>query len=139
MKKVVMKSMLLLIIAIFGSAMFLSLKAQSKAAPVKVYAVINRADWCPVCRGNETRVMKEVMPAFKNTAVKFVTNDLTNDQTIANSTVALKKNKVFDAVKETQSTGVILMVNAHTKKLIKEISISEPSEQIIKEITAARG
>lgn len=138
MKKVVIKSMLFAFIAIVGSSILLSAKAQTKATTPKVYAVINRADWCHVCQANEARVMSEVMPACKDLKVKFVTNNLTNEQTIAKSTVELKNNKVFNAVKETKSTGVILLVDAKTKKVIKQVSVSKPSEEIIKEITAAQ-
>lgn len=138
MKKVVIKSMLLALVAIVGSSIFFSARAQSKAATPKVYAVINKADWCPVCQANGARVMNEVMPACKNLKVKFMANDLTNDQSIAKSAAELKKNKVYNAVKETKSTGVILLVDAKTKKVIKQISVAKPTDEIIKEITAAQ-
>lgn len=125
-------------IAIVSSSVFISAKAQTKTAQPKVYAVINKADWCPVCQANGARVMGEVMPACKNLKVKFVANDLTNAETIAKSTTELKKNKVFNSVKEKKSTGVILLVDAKTKKIINQISVSKPSEEIIKEITAAQ-
>ena len=139
MKNVAIKSVLFAFIAILGSSIFFSANAQSKSATPKVYAVINRADWCPACQANGDKVMNEVMPACKNLNVKFVANDLTNEQTIAKSTLELKKNKVFNAVKETKSTGLILLVDAKTKKVIKQISVTAPAEEIIKQITAAQG
>ena len=45
--------------------------------------LINKEDWCPVCQVNGPRVMSEVLSTCKNLKVKFVTNDLTNEQTIA--------------------------------------------------------
>jgi hypothetical protein len=139
MKKVVIKSMLLTLLVVLSTSIFLSVQAQSKAVAPKVYAVINRADWCPVCQANGARVMSEVIPAFKNNRVKFIANDLTNQQTIGTSIATLKKNHVYDAVKEAKSTGVILLVNAKTKKVVKQISVAETSAEIIKEITAVRG
>lgn len=138
MKNVVIRSMLFAFIAILGSSVFFSAKAQTKTTSPKVYVVINKADWCPVCQANGPRIMSEVMPACKDLNVKFVANDLTNEQTIATSTEALKKNKVFNAVKETNSTGVILLVDAETKKVIKQISVARSTEEIVKEITAAQ-
>ncbi len=82
--------------------------------------------------------MKEVMPACKDLKVKFVANYLTDATNIAKSTAELKKNKVYNSIKETKSTGVILLVDAKTKKVIKQISVAKPSEEIIKEITAAQ-
>ncbi len=139
MKKVVIQSMLLAFIAVIGSSVLFSAKAQTKAASPKVYAVINKADWCPACQANGGKVMNEVIPACMNLKVKFVPNDLTNDQTIATSAAELKKVKVYNAVKDTKSTGLILLVDAKTKKVIKQISVTKPAEEIIKEITAAQG
>ena len=138
MKSVVLKSMLLALVVIIGSSILFSANAQSKSAEPKVYAVINRADWCPTCQANGARVMNEVMPACKDLNVKFLANDLTNATTIAKSTAELKKNNVFNSVKETKSTGIILLVDAKTKKVIKQISVAKPSEEIIKAITAAQ-
>lgn len=137
MKKVITKSMLLTVLAIMGASFLLSVQAQSKTVSPKVYAVINRANWCPVCQANGARVMSEVIPALKGKGVAFIANDLTDDQTIAASINTLKKNHVYDAVKEAKATGVILLVNAKTKKLVKQISVAETSKEIIKEITKA--
>ena len=120
MKNAAIKSMLFAFIAILGSSVFFSANAQSKSTTPKVYAVINRADWCPACQANGAKVINEVMPACKNLNVKFVANDLTNEQTIARSTAELKKKKVFNAVKETKSTGMILLVDTKTKKSLNK-------------------
>ncbi len=139
MKNVAIKSMLFAVIATVGSSIFFSAKAQTKAPTPKVYAVINKADWCPTCQANGAKVMNEVIPACKNLNVKFVANDLTNEQTVSKSAAELKKYNVFNAVRETKSTGLILLVDAKTKKVIKQISVSKPSEEIIKEIKLAQG
>ena len=57
----------------------------------KVIAVINKADWCPVCQSNGEKIMKEVMPMFEQTNVQFVMNDLTNDSTKADSKMKLNE------------------------------------------------
>ena len=139
MKKAVIQSMLFAFVAIIGSSVLFSAKAQTKTASPKVYAVINKADWCHVCQANGGKVMNEVMPACMNLKVKFVPNDLTNEQTIASSAAELKKIKVYNSVKDTKTTGLILLVDPKTKKVIKQISVAKPAEEIIKEITAAQG
>lgn len=139
MKKVVIRSMLFAFMAIIGSSVLFSAKAQSKTANPKVYAVINKADWCPACQANGGKVMNEVMPACMNLKVKFIPNDLTNETTIAASAAELKKMKVYNSVKDTKTTGLILLVDAKTKKVIRQISVTKPAEEIIKEITAAQG
>ena len=138
MKNVVIKSVFFAFIAILGSSVFFSLKAQSKAVTPKVYAVINKADWCTVCKANGARVMNEIIPACKELNVKFVPNDLTDATTSAKSAADLKKEKIFNSVKKTKATGIILLVDAKSKKVIKEISVTKPTKEIIEEITAAQ-
>jgi len=138
MKKTAIKSIILTFVLLVGSSIFFSASSQTKAAAPKVYAVVNKADWCPACQANGARVMNEVMPACKNLKVKFLANDLTNEKTVAASATELKKNKVYNAVKETKSTGLILLVDAKTKKVVKQISVTRPTEEIIKEITAVQ-
>lgn len=138
MKKTTIKSILVTFVLLVGSSIFFSASAQTKAAAPKVYAVVNKADWCPACQANGARVMNEVMPACKNFKVKFLANDLTNEKTVAASATELKMNKVYNAVKETKLTGLILLVDAKTKKVVKQISVTRPTEEIIKEITAAQ-
>lgn len=139
MKKAVIQSMLFAFVAIIGSSVLFSAKAQTKTVSPKVYAVINKAEWCHVCQANGGKVMNEVIPACINLKVKFVPNDLTNKQTTVKSAAYLKKVKIYGAVKDTKSTGLILLVDAKTKKVIKQISVTKPAEEIIKEITAAQG
>jgi hypothetical protein len=138
MKNVTLKLTLLTLLVIVGISILNSVSAQSKTAEPKIYAIINRANWCPVCQANGDRIMKEVMPACKELKVKFLANDLTDAGTIEKSTAELKKNNLYNSVKEAKSTGVILLIDATSKKVIKEISVANPSKEIIKEITTAQ-
>jgi hypothetical protein len=138
MKKVVIKSLIVGFITMLGSSVIFSARAQSKTVIPKVYAVINRADWCPVCRANGAKVANEVIPSCKNLNVKFLSNDLTNEKTVATSLAELKKNNVLNSVKEIKSTGLIILIDGKTKKVIGKISVAAPSGEIIKEITAAQ-
>lgn len=141
MKNVIIKTMFIAIMSFSFTALFATVKTQpkhTKETEPKVFAVINQADWCPTCRAHGSRIMSEVMPACNNLKVKFLPNDLTNNQTIAKSGEDLKKNRLLSAVQSVKSTGVILLIDAKTKKLIKEISVARPSAEIIKEITIAQ-
>ncbi|MDE3145490.1 MAG: hypothetical protein KGL19_15140, partial [Bacteroidota bacterium] len=84
------------------------------------------------------KIVNEIIPACKNLNVKVVANDLTNKKTIAASNIELNKNDVYNSVKEIHATGLILLVDAKTKKIIKQISVKTPADEIIKEITAAQ-
>ena len=100
----------------------------------KVIAVINKADWCPVCQTNGEKMMKEIIPVFNESNVQFVMNDLTNDATKADSKMALDKVKAYDAVKKISATGWLLLVDAETGKLLEKISVAEPVEKLVKTI-----
>lgn len=97
----------------------------------KVVAVINRADWCHVCQANGEKMMKEVMPVFENSGIRFIMNDLTNDATTEKSKELLKESKVYEIVKSNTYTGLVLLVDAETGKLTSKISVAEPAQKII--------
>ncbi len=97
----------------------------------KIVAVINKADWCNVCQANGEKLMKDVMPVFENTSIRFVMNDLTNDITKEKSKGLLMETKVYGAVKKTGATGLLLLVDAESGKLIEKISVAEPAEKLI--------
>ena len=100
----------------------------------KVIAVINTADWCPVCQQNGEKVMKEIMPVFNQSNVQFVMNDMTDDASKEKSIIALKEMKIYDAVKKTTSTGLILLVDETTGKLIDKISVAETVDKLVEMI-----
>jgi hypothetical protein len=105
-----------------------AMKAQMTS---NVVAVVNRADWCHLCQANGEKIMKEVIPAFENSAIRFVTNDLTNDGTKAKSKTLLKESMTYEAVKKVNSTGMVLLVDTETGKVINKISVAEPAAKII--------
>jgi hypothetical protein len=124
---------------LFFAAIFMSgFSATAQSSP-KVIAVINRADWCPVCKANGPRVMQEVMPACKDMKVKFVMNDLTDKKTMVQSKAALQKDDVYKAVEGQRSTGLIILVDNKTKKVVQTISVAEPTDKIVSTIKTAQG
>jgi hypothetical protein len=112
--------------------------ATAQSSP-KVIAVINRADWCPVCKANGPRVMQEVMPACKDMQVTFLMNDLTDKKSIAQSKATLQMDGVYKAVEEQTSTGLIILVDNKTKKVLQTISVAEPTDKIVSTIKTAKG
>jgi len=104
-----------------------SVMAQSSA---KVIAVVNKADWCPVCEKNGERAMAALMKNNKDGSVQFVVNDLTSNETKAQSAKELKKVGVYETVSEFNSTGVVYFFNARTTELINQISVAKPDEKL---------
>jgi thiol:disulfide interchange protein len=104
-----------------------SVIAQSEA---KVIAVVNKADWCPVCKENGPRAMKTLKSNNADGAVQFIMNDLTNEKTKKNSAMKLKKHDLYKKMKPFKSTGIVYFFNAETKKLIKKISVKKSNDKL---------
>ena len=128
-----MRNKLLISVLLLSTLLFSVITGNAQEGR-KVIAVINKADWCPVCQTNGEKMMKEVMPVFNESNVQFVMNDLTNDATKADSKMALDKVKAYDAVKKISATGWLLLVDAETGKLLEKISVAEPVEKLVKTI-----
>ena len=120
-----------LVTVLLISAILLSTFAANAQEGRKVIAVINKADWCPVCQTNGEKMMKEVMPVFNESNVQFIMNDLTSDATKADSKMGLDKANVYGAVKKISATGWVLLVDAETGKLLDKISVAAPAERLV--------
>ncbi len=129
MKKAVQKFRLLAFI-LFVSTMTMTAKAQTTETS-KIVAVLNRADWCPVCKANETRIMQDVIPRGKDFNVQFIINDLTNKNTIDKSKSELEKYNAFENSRQVKPTGVIIFIDRESGKILKTVSIAEPPDKII--------
>jgi len=121
---------LILIIA-FSSSIF----AQSNA---KVLAVINEAEWCPVCQHNGDRAMKAFKANNKDAKFQFVMNNLTNDETKMKSAEDLKNLGLTDVIAPYKGTGTVYFFNADTKALISNISIAKTDEELAAAMLSAQ-
>lgn len=128
-----MKNKLLILPAILMTVLFSAFSVMGQEGR-KITAVVNKAEWCPVCQANGGKIMTEVIPVFNQSNVHFVMNDLSNDATKADSKMMLEKAKVYAAVKKTTATGLILLVDESTGKLVGKISVAESTEKLIEMI-----
>ena len=115
--------------SIFAFLLFSMIQISGKLN-AQVIAVINRADWCHVCKENGSKVMNDIMPSFKMGEVDFIMNDLTDEKTMEASMMNLEKAGVYNAVKKEKMTGSIVLINKKTGKEIERISVAKPTEEI---------
>jgi hypothetical protein len=92
--------------------------------------VINKADWCSVCKTNGDRAMAAFMSNNKAMAVLFLGNNVTDDKTEKKSAEELKKYGLDKVMEKYTGTGVTYFLNAKTKTLINEISLAEPDNKL---------
>ena len=100
----------------------------------KVVAVVTKANWCPACVQNGERVMNEVLSKVNTKKVAIVSNDLTDQKTKMSSNESLKQYGINNL--DLKETAVISFVDTKTKKVVKSISITKSSKEILKEFTA---
>ncbi|MGG9964139.1 hypothetical protein [Ferruginibacter sp. SUN106] len=114
-------------------------------------AVVNRANWCAVCRANAERFAAVIMP-YTAKGVTILFNDLTNDTTTAASKLVLQNANVYTAVytvkrkgmgkamqscglvkgkiQSTIPSGLVTFINSKTHRQLKQISIAVSSEEM---------
>jgi hypothetical protein len=117
----------------------------------KLIAVVNRANWCAVCKANGERFGALIMP-YAAKGLNIYMNDLTNDTTKAASKLELEKANVYDAVitiprkgmgkmlkscglakdkkQSSLPSGIVTFINPKTHKQIKQVSIASTDEEM---------
>jgi hypothetical protein len=117
----------------------------------KLIAVVNRANWCAVCKANGERFGALIMP-YAAKGLNIYMNDLTNDTTKAASKLELEKANVYDAVitiprkgmgkmlkscglakdkkQSSLPSGIVTFINPQTHKQIKQLSIASTDEEM---------
>jgi hypothetical protein len=103
-----------------------------------VIAVINRADWCSVCKAHGERAGKAIMAANSDGALQLVVNDLTSDATAKRSAVALKAAGVDLAMAPYTATGVLYLFDAATRRPLAQVTVANTDQEIKLAIDLAR-
>jgi hypothetical protein len=68
--------------------------------------------------------------------MQFLPNDLTDEKTKKESKVALEKFGLYKTISKETGTGQLILVDAKTKKVLKKISLAEPTAKVISEINS---
>ena len=112
-----------------------SLLAQSEP---KLIAVLNKADWCPVCRAHDKRAIPALMENNKDGAVKFVIYDQSNDQTTEKTAEDLKTVGLEHAIEKHDGAGMVSFFNYKSKEFISQISFAESNDKLTEALSLAK-
>jgi len=118
-------------------ALIVSASVMAQSEP-KVVAVVNKADWCPVCKANGERAMAAFMNNNKDGAIKFVANDLTSAETRDKSAEELKSVGLDQAAGKVRGTGLVSFYNPKTKALLNQISVSSTDAELAAAMLTAK-
>ena len=149
MKSVAFLSFLLLVTSFPGHAQR-NQSPPASSSDSKLITVINRANWCTVCKANGQRFEALLRPYIAQ-GVSVYINDLTNDTTRAVSKLELQNANVYKAVttrpqkgighllkscglakdkKRTEVSGVVTFIDPTTHKQLKQLSIATPDDEM---------
>ncbi len=110
------------------------LNAQENSQSVSnesIIVMVNTADWCPACKTNGQRIEKEVVSSYMgNETFSIVVNDLSNKESKKTSKASLEKLGIEKLAKKNKTTGMIYFIDAQTKEIVKEISVTKSTEEI---------
>ena len=100
--------------------------------------VINTATWCGTCQKHGMRVEEEIVSQFiSDERYTIVVNNLSTDETKAESKKKLEEAGLPTFAKENNGTGLIYFMNASNKEFISKISVSKSTEAILQEFENA--
>jgi hypothetical protein len=123
---------------------------QSISVETQVIAVVNRANWCGVCKANGERFGNNIMP-YATKGLAIVMNDLTDETTIEKSIGELKKSSLYKKIyksnrkgvgrmmqacgivhgKDKQmASGIVTFIDAKTLKVLNETSITITDQEM---------
>lgn len=111
---------------------------QAKTQSPKVIVAVFRADWCPVCKRMAPSVKKTMMSYKGDKDVKFVVLDLTNAKTKAASAKLAAQNGITPIWKANRKTGMVLLIDAKTRKVIGSIVDGDTVSVMKNKIEAAK-
>jgi hypothetical protein len=117
--------------------LLLTISAFGQTSP-KVIAVINKADWCSVCKENGARAMAAFTKNNSDGSIVFVGNNVTDAVTEKKSAEELKKYGLDKVIEKYTGTGVAYFFNPSTKKLIAEVSLAEPDNKLAETLLVAK-
>ncbi len=130
-----LKIMYVLLLSIFSAATITKaqeMKMKKSMDDPKMLVVLNKADWCHVCKENGARVTKDIAPMIeKNQNVKLLINDLSNKKTKMSSNKVLDEYGLNDFTKDNKGTGVMYFVNPKNHKVLGSTSVAEPNDKIL--------
>lgn len=152
-----MKKVKLIIATLLMASWFGSFAQTPETAPnAKLIAVVNKANWCGVCKANAERFSKVLLP-YASKGVTIYLNDLTNETTKEASKLELEKANVYETVntiprkgvgkalkachmvkdkKQTQDVaGIVTFIDPTTHKQLKQVSIAVSDEEMKNIIT----
>ncbi|MBS1666967.1 MAG: hypothetical protein JST58_06290 [Bacteroidetes bacterium] len=104
----------------------------------KLVVMITRANWCPTCKANESKIKTGLIPAYSASKdIEVVLNDVTNRRSKARSKPLLEAAHVYPIAEKELATGTVLLINPATGAILRKMYVSDSLEELKKGIDEA--
>jgi hypothetical protein len=123
-----MKKSILILFAALSTA--LTLSSFKPANDAKVIAIVNKADWCSICKAYAGRTVAAFMENNTDNYFQFIVNDITNEETKKNSNPVIKKAGLEKALESSLAAGVLSFYDVKTKALLAQVTVANTTEEI---------
>lgn len=115
---------------LFVVTLFSGLLSFAQSTENSVIAVVNKADWCSVCKAHGANAVGAFNSNNTDHYFEFVVNDITNNETKERSSKDLEKVGLSDVSKTSTAAGVLSFYDAKTKELLAQITVANSKEEI---------
>ena len=117
------KSILVIAMLMISTSIF----AQSNA---KVIAIVNKADWCSICKTYASRTVATFTENNKDNYFQFIVNDITDKETKKASKPAIEKVGLVKMQSAISASGVLTFYDARTHKMLGQITVANSEEEV---------
>jgi len=123
-----MKKSILMLFAVISTA--LTLSSFKPANETKVIAIVNKADWCSICKAYAGRTVETFTENNTDNYFQFIVNDITNEETKKASKPAITKVGLEKTLKGSLAAGVLSFNDVKTKKLLAQVTVANTIEEV---------
>ena len=123
-----MKKSILILFTVLSTA--LTLSSFKPPNDVKVIAIVNKADWCSICKAYAGRTVATFTENNTDNYFQFIVNDITNEETKNNSKPAIMKVGLEKTLESSLAAGVLSFYDVKTKALLAQVTVANTPEEI---------
>ena len=123
-----MKKSILILFAVLSTA--LTFSAFKPANEAKVIAIVNKADWCSICKAYGGRTVATVTENNTDNYFQLIVNDITNEETKKASKPTVAKVGLEKTLDGSLAAGVMSFYDVKTKKLLAQVTVANTTEEV---------
>ena len=122
------KSILILFALIVGGLSLSSFRFQNEA---KAIAIVNKADWCSICKAYASRTVSTFAENNVDNYFTLIVNDMTDETSKNASKEAIAKVGLLKSTEASIAAGVISFYDLKSKALLAQVTVANSADEIV--------